>query len=752
MARLWSSGFELNSTTAAMEWDTVTGTIQATTVRTGGFAGAVTSATSGTFKGFIYRYAAADANGPNWLRFYLNITANPNADTTIAGIQRNAGFENLTLKLTTTGTLKLFTQDGATQIGSASSALNTAQWYRIEMKMDNSPATGAKVGELQIDGSVIATSSTLTSTNMTGGANVINLGVNLEGEACTTVNINFDDVAMNDSTGSFQNSYPGAGQIVHLKPNAAGDNNSFTVAVGGTAGAANNFTRVNEIPPDDATSYNGAVLSGNIDDFNIDDTPGAIGSNDTINVVAVGVRYRAVVAAAEAAFKTRIKKTAAGTVSSSAAITPNATTWKTNANAVPTNYGLTLYQDPDSINWIKATLDTAQIGYTISTTNTNAANISNIWLLVDSTPAPPVAATYAIPVKIANKNVGPMALRYSFRQPITLQPYIVPLLSASVTQVAATVTASGGTQTVASIQIASVSQVAANVISTGGTQAVVAVATANASITQVAGSVTALGGTQTIATVQVVAISQSAGSVTATGGTQVVAGMQVATIAQIAATVTASGGAQTIATINNSAVSQIAGIVTASGGVQVVTATVVASASVTQVAATVTVAGGAQVLATINDSSVTQTAATVTASGGTQAVATIQNSSITQTVGTVTAAGGTQVVAFIDAKVNATVTQVAGTITASGGTQQINSQVDASIVQLGSSVTASGGTQSFVAVSYTALSQSGASITARGSTQIISTSTGPLPVTDLFLIWVNSRLALQLVDDQYIFL
>jgi hypothetical protein len=389
MARLFSSGFELNSVTAGVEFDVInpTPTISTATVRTGTYSMQINGATINVAKGVGYSYAAADTNGPFFLRFYLNITSAPNADTTIGCFQRLTGFQSLTCVLTTTRTLKLFCGDGATAIGSASSVLNTGQWYRVEMKVDFTPATGSKVGELKIDGTTVATSSTLTTANLSGGTSNILLGVNSEGEACTTDNIFFDDVAVNDSTGSNQTGYPGAGQIIHLKPNAAGDNNAFTVQVGGTAGAANNFTRVNEVPPDDVTSYNGDVLSGNIDDFNIDNTPAGIGTNDTINVVQVGVRFRASVAAAEAAFKVRVKKASGGTVASSAAIVPNSTTWNTNTNGTtPMTYPIIEYQNPDSANWTKALLDTAQVGYTISTTNTNAADISNVWMLVDSTP------------------------------------------------------------------------------------------------------------------------------------------------------------------------------------------------------------------------------------------------------------------------------------------------------------------------------------------------------------------------------
>lgn len=117
-------------------------------------------------------------------------------------------------------------------------------------------------------------------------------------------------------------------------------------------------------------------------------------------------------------------------------------------------------------------------------------------------------------------------------------------VSASVTQVAATVTATGGTQAVSAIVVtnASVAQVAATVTATGGTQTVSGVVKASVSISQVAATVTATGGTQAVATTRIVNISQSAATVTATGGTQVVGLRFSANVIQVAATVTVSGG------------------------------------------------------------------------------------------------------------------------------------------------------------------------------------------------------------------
>ncbi len=264
------------------------------------------------------------------------------------------------------------------QVG-ASTTLAVNHWYRIEVRNFNTSTT---VGFL-VDGVTIVAS---TSAN-TAVYNQIAFGGNQGGSNTDTAGVfYFDDVAINDTTaGGTQTGYPGDGNIVHLQPNAAGDNNGFIVQVGGTVGATNNFTRVSEVSPDDVTTYNGDVTSGHIDDFNITDTPAAIKTIDTINVVMVGVRYRALVAASEAAFQVRIKKASGGTVASSTAITPNSTTWKTNTNAVPQLYPIIEYLNPDAAAWTKALLDTAQIGYNISTTNTNAADISTVWALVDYT-------------------------------------------------------------------------------------------------------------------------------------------------------------------------------------------------------------------------------------------------------------------------------------------------------------------------------------------------------------------------------
>lgn len=207
-------------------------------------------------------------------------------------------------------------------------------------------------------------------------------------------------------------------------------------------------------------------------------------------------------------------------------------------------------------------------------------------------------------------------------------------VNATVTQVAATVTAAGGTQVVTAASSSSVTQVAATVTATGGTQTALTIAR----VTQVAGTVTAAGGTQVIATVQIVAVTQVAGTVTAAGGTQVVTSMRIIAVAQVAGSVTAAGGTQVVVSVQKGAVAQIAATVTASGGTQVVAPT--RFAVVTQVSATVTVTGGTQVLVSFQSGTVAQVAATVTATGGVQIIFVPPHFvNITKTIGTSHSAG-----------------------------------------------------------------------------------------------------------------
>lgn len=358
-------------------WNTgAGGTIVSTFARTGTYSYRVLHPTASA--NLRYSFAATNQTASFFFRFYIYIAALPGTTLMLSQIADQGSIAKIVIRLTSTGTLQLYNQEDTAQVGSDSEPLLLNRWYCIEVNVD-STTIASTVTSARIDGTQFASGTV----NLTSGIARFLLGNTTTTDS--TLDIYYDDIAINNTSGSFQNSWPGPGSIVHLKPNATGDSNGFTVGVGGTAGAANNFTRVQEVTPDDATTYNAVSVLNATDLFNVDDS--GIGFRDTVNVVAIGGRFADLVGAdATAAFKFELEKTGSGTKSQSAAIIPNSTTWKTNGTA-SLNYPLVTYQDPDGANWTKTTLDSMQVGYIVTATNVQSIAVSTVWASVDYTPA-----------------------------------------------------------------------------------------------------------------------------------------------------------------------------------------------------------------------------------------------------------------------------------------------------------------------------------------------------------------------------
>lgn len=394
MARQFQSGFELQSVTAAVEWDSIisTPTISTAIKRSGEASLRISSLASGTARGARRLIASAASTSPFFYRRYFRVDTLPSAANRIMlwNDTDNQTLPMVWINLVNDGTLTLNDEDGA--IGSASAALTTTQWYRVEVKIDLSGAAGSHVVEAKIDGAVFATAS---NRSISAGIFAEAIGGNLATEAQTTGDWYFDDCATNDNTGSFQNAYPGEGEIIHLKPESAGDNAGWLLGTGTT------FAEVDETTPDDGTTTIAANTTTGVDatdvsEFNLAATPAALESTDTINVVAVG--FRGALSSASGADPNavlRIRASSGGTVESSSNLGGNTTTWNTNGFNSPRGYKLVLYDLPGASTtaWTKTDLDTAQIGVRCTTSDTDNYLISTLWLSVDHAPASVVAST-----------------------------------------------------------------------------------------------------------------------------------------------------------------------------------------------------------------------------------------------------------------------------------------------------------------------------------------------------------------------
>lgn len=380
MSRLWQCGFELQSVTAGVEFDSTSGT--APTIDTGTFNGGVASIKfnpSAATSFMTHQFAATSATNNVYVRFKVRFTTFPGANSiTIAVVRSAAAGNNLTIRCNTAGTIFLNNEQSSSQVGSTSPAMSLNTWYRIEFSYVY--ATGAAAAYLTLD----TADTGAAFANGTATASVATDTFRLGFVDSATGTYFADDVGINDQIGLFENGLLGPGSIFHLRPAATGDMNGFLVNVGGTAGAANNYSRVSEITPDDATSYNGSAVLSASDLFSCTGVPAAMKANDPVNVVCVGVRMADLIGAdATVAFKVQIEKASAGVISQSGALIPNSTSFLTNAAAVPKQYPLITYVAPDGDDWTYDTLNTLQVGYALTATNIQTIAISTVWVSVE---------------------------------------------------------------------------------------------------------------------------------------------------------------------------------------------------------------------------------------------------------------------------------------------------------------------------------------------------------------------------------
>lgn len=376
MARLWTAGNELQSGGNLEFFAAVTtAPVVETTIKRSGSA-AWRIANAAAVEGFRQQHTAAQ--GLFYFRFYLYIVAMPTFTSVIGG-SRQTGNNKATIRLTAAGALQLYNSEDSAQVGSDSSALNTATWYRIEMSYDSTTLATTAL-DARIDGVSFASGTIdITATPNSFGCFL--------STADATLDYVVDDLAINDSSGSFENTWPGEGEVIVLRPNAAGDNADW--ARGGADSGAN-WSQCSEITPNDATDYVSSNTSGQIDDYNLDATPAAMDSSDVINVVHVGVRATVDDATAgDPDIVIRIKASASGTVEESASLDCNSVNWQSPAPLpANTNYALTLYDLPGASTtpWTKADLDTAQAGVREAVTDTHFARVSAVWVIVDHKP------------------------------------------------------------------------------------------------------------------------------------------------------------------------------------------------------------------------------------------------------------------------------------------------------------------------------------------------------------------------------
>jgi YD repeat-containing protein len=390
--RIFSSGFELGTVSAGeYEWAgaTTLPTLTTTDVRTGTYA--LTVDTSSNREGMEKSIASVPEV---YARCYFRFASFPNVESSIMAISAAASTTEIArITIDASGVVRLRDEDAGVDLGPM---LNTGSYYRLELHVNAGAAAGSDVAELRVDG---VDEAVLTGRDYATNPASWVIGRNLNAEGANSGTWNIDDCGLNDTAGVSddihnENTWPGDGRIVHLRPNGNGDADAGSLSSGGSVGCSTGEARWGcLVTTDDGNTWVG--LDGNTStvDVAVDDL--ALPANTQVQFVAVGIRFTCE-STNPCNHIAGVKSQAGGTVASTT--TPitlssgQSNIFFSHHDDPPRLYRLTQYKDPQNttLRWTDATLDTMQLR--VATTDGNPdTNVTAVWALVEyESTAPPV--------------------------------------------------------------------------------------------------------------------------------------------------------------------------------------------------------------------------------------------------------------------------------------------------------------------------------------------------------------------------
>jgi hypothetical protein len=167
--------------------------------------------------------------------------------TTLGSLRRNAA----------TGFLELYIGTTLSGTGGISVALGT--WYLLELHVKINNSTG--ILEFKVDG-VLDSAATISGDTQPAAITTINI---IRFHATTNTGY-YDDIAINNVSGSEDISWPGDGRIVALTPSDNGYSSQWT---GSDGDSTDNYQLIDEKPPSDADYVRVTTGSGLIDGYSL---------------------------------------------------------------------------------------------------------------------------------------------------------------------------------------------------------------------------------------------------------------------------------------------------------------------------------------------------------------------------------------------------------------------------------------------------------------------------------------------------
>lgn len=389
MARLTFANAGIGDTS---ECNGVTGafTVDSTIKRSGGYSFKAPASAASAYGEFAFLPGQTTDHFFARVWIYVPTGGAPDSNTNIAAFQTSAGTVGCALRLNTDLSVTLMERANFSAIGS-SSPMTTDAWHCLILELDCS-APGASTFKGYLDsGTAFASTSRDLSPVIATGVSELAVGF----MSATTGTAYFSGIAVNDDSGSTENSLPSrTAKIVYLSVDGngtllgtQGTDWDTGPSTGGTA-----WQMVDETPPDDETTYialitNSSGVSNRALDFTLQSSASAgIGASDTINVVAVGWRLRGETSANLVALL-RLKSQSGGTVVEGSTSTFGFASFQTH-NRTSGRFPLIVsHTDPQAGGaWTPALLDTAQVGCRATDASPDAW-VTKLWLMVEYEPA-----------------------------------------------------------------------------------------------------------------------------------------------------------------------------------------------------------------------------------------------------------------------------------------------------------------------------------------------------------------------------
>jgi hypothetical protein len=194
---------------------------------------------AGTFAYMTYTPLTFVDGNTYYMRIYVNVAVAPTAAPFIMSL--GGSINDPSIALNTTGKLQMYINSSPVSGASVASIADGA-WHRVELQAVAGTGTWTSETAL-LDGTQFVTTNTVQTRT-----NGIIWGVEPIGAPNAGFTFYSDDIAVNDSTGANNNTYPGSGSVVLLSPTA--DSAVGTGWVTGAGGSTSLFDAVNGTPPE----------------------------------------------------------------------------------------------------------------------------------------------------------------------------------------------------------------------------------------------------------------------------------------------------------------------------------------------------------------------------------------------------------------------------------------------------------------------------------------------------------------------